>query len=57
MDSNSGQTISIWMAIAEEPELVPLGENMHTDVCIVGAGIAGKRKLPSARYRSQGRGV
>jgi glycine/D-amino acid oxidase-like deaminating enzyme/nitrite reductase/ring-hydroxylating ferredoxin subunit len=43
MDSNSGQTVSIWMALAEEPEpeSAPLSENMHTDVCIVGAGIAG----------------
>lgn len=41
MDSNSGQTISIWMAREEELESAPLGENTHTDVCIVGAGIAG----------------
>ena len=41
MDSNSGQTISIWMATAEETESAPLSENMHADVCIVGAGIAG----------------
>ncbi|ACU89288.1 FAD-dependent oxidoreductase [Desulfomicrobium baculatum] len=41
MDSNSGQTRSIWMAIEEELESAPLGENMHADVCIVGAGIAG----------------
>lgn len=41
MDSNSGQTISIWMATAEEPESAPLTENIHTEVCIVGAGIAG----------------
>lgn len=41
MDSNSGQTLSIWMATAEELESAPLYENMHADVCIVGAGIAG----------------
>lgn len=41
MDSNSRQTISIWMATAEEAESAPLRENMHADVCIVGAGIAG----------------
>lgn len=41
MDSNSGQTVSIWMATVEEPQTAPLSENMHTDVCIVGAGIAG----------------
>ncbi len=41
MDSNSGQTLSIWMATAEESESAQLSENMHADVCIVGAGIAG----------------
>lgn len=32
MDSNSGQTASIWMALAEETESAPLSENMHIDV-------------------------
>jgi glycine/D-amino acid oxidase-like deaminating enzyme/nitrite reductase/ring-hydroxylating ferredoxin subunit len=41
MASNSGQTISIWMATADVPAHSPLAENTHTDVCIVGAGIAG----------------
>lgn len=41
MDSNSGQTISIWMATAEVPGKPSLTENTHSDVCIVGAGIAG----------------
>ena len=41
MDSNFGQTKSIWMATMEETKSAPLTENMHTDVCIVGAGIAG----------------
>lgn len=41
MDSNSGQTKSIWMAIEEELESAPLSEDIHTDVCVVGAGIAG----------------
>ena len=41
MHNNSGQSISIWMATAEELESAPLSENMHADVCIVGAGIAG----------------
>ncbi|WP_092191606.1 FAD-dependent oxidoreductase [Desulfomicrobium norvegicum] len=41
MNSNSGQTTSIWMATGQEPESTPLSENMHADVCIVGAGIAG----------------
>lgn len=41
MDSNSGQTISIWMATAAVPEQASLTGNTHSDVCIVGAGIAG----------------
>lgn len=41
MNSTSGPTISIWMSTAEEPESASLSENMHADVCIVGAGIAG----------------
>ena len=41
MESNSGQTVSIWMVTAEEQESAPLGENLQADVCIVGAGIAG----------------
>ncbi len=41
MDSNSGQSISIWMATAEVPGKSSLTENTHSDVCIVGAGIAG----------------
>jgi glycine/D-amino acid oxidase-like deaminating enzyme/nitrite reductase/ring-hydroxylating ferredoxin subunit len=41
MESNSGQTLSIWVATAEVPAHSSLNENTHTDVCIVGAGIAG----------------
>ena len=45
MDSNSGQTSgqtrSIWMAASKELESAPLNENLHADVCIVGAGISG----------------
>jgi len=41
MDSHSRQTISIWVATAEVPEHSPLTQNTHSDVCIVGAGIAG----------------
>jgi glycine/D-amino acid oxidase-like deaminating enzyme/nitrite reductase/ring-hydroxylating ferredoxin subunit len=41
MESNSGQTVSIWMATAEESQSAPLSENVDADVCIVGAGIAG----------------
>src|SRR5919197_960375 len=32
---------SIWSATAALPECRPLEENLHVDVCIVGAGIAG----------------
>jgi small conductance mechanosensitive channel len=41
MDSHSRQTISIWVATAEVPEHSPLTQNKHSNVCIVGAGIAG----------------
>jgi glycine/D-amino acid oxidase-like deaminating enzyme/nitrite reductase/ring-hydroxylating ferredoxin subunit len=41
MESNSGQTLSIWVATAEVPAHSLLNENTHADVCIVGAGIAG----------------
>jgi glycine/D-amino acid oxidase-like deaminating enzyme/nitrite reductase/ring-hydroxylating ferredoxin subunit len=32
---------SVWAASAELPEFPPLQENVHVDVCIIGAGIAG----------------
>src|SRR3954466_11646229 len=32
---------SVWSATVEMPECGPMRENMHVDVCIVGAGIAG----------------
>src|SRR5512132_2391185 len=35
------QTVSSWMATAEMPARKPLGENISSDVCVVGAGIAG----------------
>jgi ribulose 1,5-bisphosphate synthetase/thiazole synthase len=41
MNSNSGQTVSIWMTTEEKKESTPLSQNMNTDVCVVGAGIAG----------------
>ena len=41
MASNSGKTISIWMATAEVPARSSLAEDTHADVCLVGAGIAG----------------
>jgi glycine/D-amino acid oxidase-like deaminating enzyme/nitrite reductase/ring-hydroxylating ferredoxin subunit len=40
-DDLSGQSVSVWMATAEVPAQPALGENTETDVCIVGAGIAG----------------
>jgi glycine/D-amino acid oxidase-like deaminating enzyme/nitrite reductase/ring-hydroxylating ferredoxin subunit len=41
MDSNSGQTTSLWMATAQMPALSPLTEDRQADMCIIGAGIAG----------------
>lgn len=42
MESDSGTTISVWIATqVEMPETVPLTEDVGADVCIVGAGIAG----------------
>jgi glycine/D-amino acid oxidase-like deaminating enzyme/nitrite reductase/ring-hydroxylating ferredoxin subunit len=41
MKNDSGKTISIWMTTAEVPDQPVLAENLHADVCVVGAGIAG----------------
>ncbi len=41
MNSESGQTTSIWMATTDREEFSPLAEDTNADVCIVGAGIAG----------------
>jgi len=41
MESDSGQSVSLWMTTADVPEQTSLTENAHADVCIVGAGIAG----------------
>jgi glycine/D-amino acid oxidase-like deaminating enzyme/nitrite reductase/ring-hydroxylating ferredoxin subunit len=41
MLSPTEERTSLWMATATVPEQPPLRENLHTDVCIVGAGIAG----------------
>lgn len=41
MKADSGKTVSTWMASAEMPTAGPLSENTVTDVCVVGAGIAG----------------
>ena len=40
-DSDSGGSVSIWMATAETPPQSTLTEDVNADVCIVGAGIAG----------------
>lgn len=41
MPSDSGRTTSIWMATADVPDFPPLDADAETDVCVVGAGIAG----------------
>jgi glycine/D-amino acid oxidase-like deaminating enzyme/nitrite reductase/ring-hydroxylating ferredoxin subunit len=41
MKDDSGETISPWWATEETPSLSPLGANAQSDVCVVGAGIAG----------------
>jgi glycine/D-amino acid oxidase-like deaminating enzyme/nitrite reductase/ring-hydroxylating ferredoxin subunit len=41
MRSDSGSTQSFWMTTADVPAYAPLDEDTETDVCIVGAGIAG----------------
>ena len=37
----SGNTASIWMGTFEVPDFAPLHRNLTTDVCVIGAGIAG----------------
>jgi len=37
----SAKAESIWLATAKLPTYPPLRENIHVDVCVVGAGIAG----------------
>jgi len=41
MQLDSGSTISVWAATADVPQFAPLAEDAETDVCVVGAGIAG----------------
>lgn len=41
MASEREQSVSIWMDTAELPKFLPLVSDADTDVCIVGAGIAG----------------
>ena len=40
MSSDSGQSTSIWMDV-EPPRFAPLDDDLRTDVCIIGAGVAG----------------
>jgi glycine/D-amino acid oxidase-like deaminating enzyme/nitrite reductase/ring-hydroxylating ferredoxin subunit len=37
----SGNTASIWMGTFEAPDFPPLTRDLTTDVCVIGAGIAG----------------
>ena len=41
MKDDSQQSTSVWMATAETPTEPRLQDDIRTDVCIVGAGIAG----------------
>lgn len=41
MKDDAQATTSVWMATASTPSHWPLKENIRTDVCIIGAGIAG----------------
>ena len=41
MHPSSGTTISIWAASADTPSDSTLQKNVETDVCMIGAGIAG----------------
>jgi glycine/D-amino acid oxidase-like deaminating enzyme/nitrite reductase/ring-hydroxylating ferredoxin subunit len=41
MKSETGNTISVWMEPIDERERTPLKEDLHADVCVIGAGIAG----------------
>ena len=41
MNPHAGSSVSVWMGIAARPEFPSLTQNEHSDVCVVGAGIAG----------------
>jgi glycine/D-amino acid oxidase-like deaminating enzyme/nitrite reductase/ring-hydroxylating ferredoxin subunit len=41
MDPEGGKSVSVWMGTADVPGRPSLASNLATDVCIVGAGIAG----------------
>lgn len=41
MQSDSGRTTSIWMDTTDVPQFQPLTQDLRTNVCVIGAGIAG----------------
>jgi glycine/D-amino acid oxidase-like deaminating enzyme/nitrite reductase/ring-hydroxylating ferredoxin subunit len=41
MQAHYGKTRSLWMRHQDVPRFQPLEENAHSDVCVVGAGLAG----------------
>jgi glycine/D-amino acid oxidase-like deaminating enzyme/nitrite reductase/ring-hydroxylating ferredoxin subunit len=41
MKSETGESLSVWMATADVPTLKPLDGPVNADVCVIGAGIAG----------------
>ncbi|MDQ2695284.1 MAG: FAD-dependent oxidoreductase [Pseudomonadota bacterium] len=41
MNNNTGKTTSLWMATADVPPRPALEQDIQTEVCIIGAGIAG----------------
>jgi glycine/D-amino acid oxidase-like deaminating enzyme/nitrite reductase/ring-hydroxylating ferredoxin subunit len=41
MKSDSGKSLSLWMPTVTFPKFPPLHEDLKTDVCIIGSGMAG----------------
>src|SRR5687767_7150787 len=41
MGSDSGKTVSPWLAAVQMPSFSALHQNASADVCVIGAGIAG----------------
>src|SRR4029079_4998636 len=41
MQSDSGNTTSVWMATTDLPQFQPLTQDLRTNVCVIGAGISG----------------
>ena len=39
--ARAGENRSVWAATVQRPAYPPLTEDVHADVCVVGAGIAG----------------